>query len=210
MIMHVYNSLKSCKNLNNCVIATDSVQILEEISRYNPKVVRTGACSSGTFRVIEAAKSLQDFDILINVQGDEPMITEAHIDALIGVFEDNPEAEIATLVEQFTNEKDLRNPHNVKVVLSKSNKALYFSRSVIPYSETLEPHHHKHIGVYGFRKRILKTVEELPMTELRRQEQLEQLDWLAAEIPIFAKFVEGHLISVDTQADLDAVRKKLS
>lgn len=210
MLMHVYKRLKSCKSLSECAIATDSQEIIQAIEPFKPNVFRTGVCNSGTMRVIEAAQHLDDFDVLINVQGDEPMIEPRHIDEIISVFHDYPEAGIATLVERFNDKAELYDPNNVKVVLSQQNKALYFSRSVIPYSETLESYHYKHIGVYAFRRSILDRISNLAESDLRKQERLEQLDWLVAEIPIYAKLVSGSLIGVDTQKDLERVRQLLT
>ena len=210
MIMHVYNALKESAAIDNLYIATDSDIIESALNTFDVNLIKTPACKSGTERVIVASKQIEPFDILINVQGDEPLITHKHIESIVSVFKREPEAQIATLVERFDSESELRDPNNVKVVLSDQNKALYFSRSVIPYSNGLEDFHYKHIGVYAFRENILEDLLKVKVSNLRIQEQLEQLDWLVTELSIFAQETEGKLIGVDTKEDLEKVRKILS
>lgn len=210
MVIHIYETLKNCDRLSDVLIATEDQEVYDVARSYGAQCVMTGTCSSGTERVIEAYQHCPDSDLLINVQGDEPLISCQHINALINVFIDQEEAKIGTLVEAFTSEEELRDPNNVKVVLSDSGKAIYFSRSVIPHAETLKSFHYKHVGIYAFKHEVIAFLSGIPKSQLSQQERLEQLDWLVAELPIYTAEVSGQLIGVDTADDLRKVRQLFS
>lgn len=210
MIIHIYETLNSCERLSNVLIATEDQEIYDVAKVHGAQCVMTGTCGSGTERVIQAYQNCPKSDLLINVQGDEPLISCQHINALIDVFIEQEEAKIGTLIEAFTSEEELRDPNNVKVVLSDSGKAIYFSRSVIPHSETLKSFHYKHVGIYAFKHDVIESLSEIPRSQLSQQERLEQLDWLVAELPIYTAEVSGQLIGVDTINDLRKVRQIFS
>lgn len=210
MVIHIYETLNKCKRLSNVLIATEDQEIYDVADAYGAQCVMTGTCGSGTERVIEAYQHCPKSDLLINVQGDEPLISCQHINALIDVFIEQEDAKIGTLIEAFTSEEELRDPNNVKVVLSDSGKAIYFSRSVIPHAETIKPFHYKHVGIYAFKHDIIDSLSENPRSQLSQQERLEQLDWLVAELPIYTAEVSGQLIGVDTLSDLRKVRQIFS
>ena len=210
MVIHIYETLKQCAQLSELFLATEDLEISEVAKQYNVPCILTGKCNSGTQRVIEAYASCEGADLLINVQGDEPLISCEHINALINVFHEQPDAQIATLIEPFKTHEELLDPNNVKVVLSDSGKAIYFSRSVIPHSEVLRDFHYKHVGIYAFRHGVIDEIKDLKRSQLSLQERLEQLDWLVADMPIYTAEVHGQLIGVDTKDDLLKVRSILS
>ncbi len=210
MIMHVYNALQTCSHINEVYIATDSDEIKQNLEPRGCKIIMTGDCSSGTERVFVALKELGDFDIVINVQADEPLIKAHHLSQLVELLETNPEAEIATLIETIKDEYEYSDPNTVKVVQDRHNRAIYFSRKSIPFSQISgSTKHYKHIGIYAFRKDIVTSLKDLPASYLRKAENLEQLDWIFYGYSIFLQEIEGNLIGVDTKEDLERVKKRL-
>lgn len=209
MIMHVYNALETCNDIAEVYIATDSHEIKNQLSVYDCNIILTRECNSGTDRVFSALEELGDFDVVINVQADEPLIKAEHLSQLVELLETNPEAEIATLIEAIKDNGEYSDPNTVKVVMDKHNRAIYFSRKSIPFSQiTGDTKHFKHIGIYAFRKEIVSTLKGLPASYLRQSENLEQLDWLYYGYRIFLEEIDGDLIGVDTQEDLEKVRKR--
>jgi len=202
MVMHVYDNAKQCAGLSQIAVATDNDRIAEVCRAYGADVIMTQECDSGTERVFSALNSLAaDFDIVINVQGDEPLIQASHIQELINVF-NSPNADIATLAETLTEEADNDDPNTVKLVFKDHEIVRDFTREPLTSDEK-----YKHIGLYAFRTSIIPELRKIEMSERRKKESLEQLDWLLQGYNIYARIIKGHLISVDTQKDLDKVRK---
>lgn len=199
--------------LDDAVVATDDQRIYDAVKAFGGKVEMTStAHRSGTDRCWEAyQKQGNEFDVIINVQGDEPFIQPSQINALKACF-DNPDTDIATLVKPFSAEDDfsvLENPNSPKVVVDSNMRALYFSRSVIPYlrgveqSSWLKSHtFYKHIGIYGFRADVLKAVTALPQSSLEIAESLEQLRWLENGYKIGVGISDVETIGIDTPEDL--------
>lgn len=199
--------------LDDAVVATDDRRIYEAVRAFGGKVEMTSADhKSGTDRCWEAyTKQGRAYDVVVNVQGDEPFIQRAQLEALKRCFE-NPSTDIATLVKPFTQEDGLaalENPNSPKVVLDAQSRALYFSRSVIPYlrgverSEWLARHtFYKHIGLYAFRAEVLRAVTALPQSELEKAESLEQLRWLENGYKIGVGISPIETIGIDTPEDL--------
>lgn len=199
--------------LDDAVVATDDERIYDAVKAFGGKVEMTStAHRSGTDRCWEAyCKQGEQFDVVINVQGDEPFIQPSQLEALKSCFND-PETDIATLVKSFTVEDGiaaLENPNSPKVVVDSSMRALYFSRSVIPYlrgverERWLESHtFYKHIGIYGFRAEVLKAVTSLPQSSLEIAESLEQLRWLENGYKIGVGISDVETIGIDTPEDL--------
>ena len=155
LLQHVYERAKEA-DLDDLFVATDDERIMKTVEDFGGKAIMTHPLNaSGTDRCAEAAQKLhlRDTDLIINIQGDEPFIQKEEINMLIHLFE-NPEIQIATIAKPTTANKDMENPDKVKVVFSKSNKALYFSRSPIPHST--HPQSHIHTGIYAFRNDILQ------------------------------------------------------
>jgi 3-deoxy-manno-octulosonate cytidylyltransferase (CMP-KDO synthetase) len=204
MVIHVYERALRAKNLDEVLIATDSMKIKEIAESFGAKAVLTSEDhSSGTDRVSEAA-SLLDADVIVNVQGDEPLISPHTIDAIINPFKEK-DVMMTTPITSL-KEEDYSNPNVVKVVVGHKYNALYFSRSLIPYPRnTFNSSPYKHIGVYAYRQEFLSKIVQLPQTPLEKTESLEQLRVLENGYKIRCVPVREDTISVDTQEDLDRV-----
>jgi 3-deoxy-manno-octulosonate cytidylyltransferase (CMP-KDO synthetase) len=215
MIQRVYEQAQKCKALNDVVVATDDLRIEQAVKQFNGRVVMTSdSHQSGTERCAEVAANIEDdFDVVINVQGDEPFIQPGQIALLANCFMQET-TDIATLVKRITAESELSNPNTVKVVLDEKQKALYFSRSTIPYQRNFPVDqwlnsglYYKHIGIYGYRINILQEIVKLPPNNLEQAESLEQLRWLANGYRIQTAITELETISVDTPEDLIRVNQ---
>lgn len=199
--------------LDDAVVATDDERIFDAVRAFGGKVEMTStAHRSGTDRCWEAyCKQGGEFDVVVNVQGDEPFIQPSQLEALKHCF-DNENIDIATLVKPFEPSdgiEALENPNSPKVVLDSEGCAIYFSRSVIPYLRGIEREKwltehtfYKHIGIYGFRTDVLRTVTALPQSTLERAESLEQLRWLENGYKIGVGISNVETIGIDTPEDL--------
>jgi 3-deoxy-manno-octulosonate cytidylyltransferase (CMP-KDO synthetase) len=205
--------------LEHVCVATDDRRIQEEVLRFGGEVIMTSPDhQSGTDRCAEAVEALQQqrnskFDVVLNIQGDEPFIQPSQLEKLMSCF-NNPETQIATLVKPIKANNDLFNPNYVKVVLDKNFRALYFSRSPIPYirskdNSTWSDQHtyFKHLGIYAYRTSVLQEITKLPQSSLELAESLEQLRWLENGYRIMAETTEVESISVDTPEDLDKLNQ---
>lgn len=204
MIQHVYERASE-STLDQVFVATDDQRIVDCVIAFGGNVILTSPeHPSGTDRCGEAAQklNLSDEDIVVNIQGDEPFIHKDQIDSLIQLF-DNPEVEIATLVKPFDHEDDASNPNKVKVVFSPDQKALYFSRSLIPFSRENEVvTYFKHLGIYAYRYHILKKLIQLEISTLEKIEKLEQLRWLENNFYIYVSVTHHESVAIDTPEDL--------
>lgn len=211
VIQRVYEQVSGV--LDDAVVATDDQRICDAVKAFGGKVEMTSASHrSGTDRCYEAyCRQGQHYDVVVNVQGDEPFIQPAQLEALKHCFDD-PATEIATLVKPFTPAdglEALENPNSPKVVLDNRSRALCFSRSVIPYlrgvarEEWLSRHtFYKHIGIYAFRTEVLAAITALPQSTLEKAESLEQMRWLENGYRIGVGISEVETIGIDTPADL--------
>lgn len=173
MIQWVYESVVKSEKVKAVFVATDDERIESGVESFGGKVIMTGKCSCGTERVYEASKAI-DADIVINVQGDEPMIKAEMIEQLIAAFEDKS-VYMATLKKKISSIQDIQSSNVVKVITDIHGDAVYFSRSKIPFNRDDNVTYYKHIGVYGYKKDFLKTVANLPISAIEKAEQLEQL-----------------------------------
>jgi len=212
MIQRVYEQcLKS--DLNFVVVATDSDEIFDAVNSFGGNAVMTSAeHPSGTDRCREALNSLQEsFDLVINIQGDEPFINPEQINQVISILE-KTNAEIATLISPAVNMEEVENPNRVKAVTATDGKALYFSRYGIPFPRNkagLNPEDYSiHLGIYGFTKSALKKTKGLKLSSLEKTEGLEQLRWLQNGMSIYTAITNERADSVDTPEDLRAIEKK--
>ena len=210
MIEHVYRAVAKA-NINQLIVATDDERIVQCVHGFGGTALLTSPFRhSGTDRCGEAADqlALSDDDIIINVQGDEPFIRKEEINLLIKLF-DNEDVSIATLLKPFETFSDMDNPNKVKVVCSKSGKALYFSRFAIPYNRSDEeyPHYYKHVGIYGYRCKTLRQLIQLPPSPLEECEKLEQLRWLENNFSIHTAICHYESLAVDTPEDLIAANQ---
>lgn len=218
VIQRVYEQVAGF--FDEAYVATDDVRIEEAVNAFGGKVVMTSADhNSGTDRCYEAYTKIgEDFDVIVNIQGDEPFIRPSQLHAIKACFEDAG-AHIATLVKPFTPDDSfaaLENVNSPKVVVDKNMNALYFSRSIIPYQrnadkkEWLKNHiYYKHIGLYAYRADVLKEITTLPQSPLELSESLEQLRWLENGYAIKVGITEVETIGIDTPEDLERAEEFL-
>ncbi len=215
MIQRVYEQAKSSKMLSDVIVATDDERIQEHVKNFGGKVIMTSAeHKSGTERCNEVIQHLSDkYDIAVNIQGDEPYISQAQIDKVVSCFE-NKNVQIATLSKKITSQEELFNVNTVKVITDKNHKAVYFSRHPIPYYKDkpedewcTAADYYKHIGIYAYRVQILKAIVKLTPSHLEIAESLEQLRWIENGFNIFVEHTDIESISVDTPEDLLKIEK---
>ena len=212
VIQRVYEQVK--KVLTDVVVATDDERIYKTVEGFGGRAIMTREDhKSGTDRCYEAYQKVgKEYDVVINVQGDEPFIQPEQIRTLMTCFEDEA-TQIATLVKPFAQADGLdalRNPNSPKVVVSDDGRAIYFSRSVIPYlrgvgeEEWLSRHtYYKHIGLYAYRAETLGEITRLPQSTLEKVESLEQLRWIDNGYVIKVGETNVETIGIDTSADLE-------
>ena len=210
MIQRVYEQVQKCERISAAVIATDDERIFNAVKAFGGTVVMTADThTSGTDRCAEALGLLEEeFDIAVNIQGDEPFIDPIQIEQVIGCFE-NEKTDISTLIKKIDNGDVLCDSNTVKVVTGVDGAALYFSRTCIPYLRDKEGdwllHHdyYQHIGIYGFRTKVLKEVTRLKPSALELAESLEQLRWLENGYKIVTAVTDKHSVGIDTPEDLE-------
>ena len=218
VIERVYEQVRGV--VERVVVATDDERIQRAVEAFGGEVVMTSTeHRSGTDRCWEAyQKVAQEYDVVINVQGDEPFIAHSQLRAIMACFEDEA-TDIATLVKPFTEEdgiEALENPNSPMVVLDSASRAIYFSRSVIPYVRGVEREDwlkchtfYKHIGMYAFRVQALREVTALPQSALEKAESLEQLRWLENGYRIGVGISDVETVGIDTPEDLERAEEFL-
>ena len=213
VITRTYQAAIATQLFDDVFVVTDSDLIFDEIVSQGGKAIRSiKEHESGSDRIAEAIANLE-VDIVVNVQGDEPFIDRDSLAKVIEVFRNDTEkkVDLASLMREITNETDINNPNNVKVVVDQNEFALYFSRSVIPYprEKNVGVRYFQHIGIYAFRKQALLDFYQLPMMPLEASEKLEQLRYL--EFGKRIKMVETTHVSIgiDTPEDLEKARQLL-
>jgi len=213
LIQHVYENSKRSRLAKDVIVATDSETIFERVLAFGGKAVMTDKDHpSGTDRIAEVAASL-DYDIIVNVQGDEPLIRPEMIDDVITALDDT-RASIGTLIKKIEDPVEISDNNVVKVVFDKERFALYFSRAAIPFraphSEIWVPEYYKHIGIYSYRRDVLLSLAGMEQTELEKIEKLEQLRALENGLKIKVKETFLETFGVDTPEDLERVEKCLN
>lgn len=209
LIQWVYE--RACESgLKDIYVATDDKRIFDVVVGFGGKAVFTGEHPSGTDRVAEAVNILgySEEDIIINLQGDQPLFPSEYFHHLIKPLLLDSQIPMATLAVPIRNRADLENPNKVKVVLDKKGRALYFSRSPIPFFRPpgKEPIYLKHVGVYAYRKGFLDEFVRLPQGDLEKSEKLEQLRALEHGYSIAVSLVQEDIPEVDTPEDLEYVK----
>jgi 3-deoxy-manno-octulosonate cytidylyltransferase (CMP-KDO synthetase) len=209
MIQRVYEGAKKSKLISELIVATDDTRILEEVYRFGGKAEMTEKSHpSGTDRCAEVLSRNCDFDLVINIQGDEPLVDARQLDTLIEIFADSS-VEIATLASENITESDLHNPNRIKLVVDHSNNALYFSRSAIPNSQNYSGEDEfpflRHIGLYAYRSNILNELTILNPTLLEKIESLEQLRWLYNGYKIRIVKTDIETPNIDVPEDVEKV-----
>jgi 3-deoxy-manno-octulosonate cytidylyltransferase (CMP-KDO synthetase) len=219
MIQRVYE--RAAEVLEDVWVATDDARIEETVKGFGGRVVMTSAdCPSGTDRCREAAEKIVaaskgSFDVVINIQGDEPFLHPEMLEKLKSCFSDGT-ADIATLVNPVVEAEEIFNPSEAKVVFNKKNDALYFSRSPVPYLMEVEKadwheRHtfYKHVGVYAYTMDALRKITELAVSPLEAAERLEQNRWLENGYRIKVEITEHESVPVDTPEDLERIQRLL-
>lgn len=213
MIRRVYEQASKARELSLVMVATDDDRIVKEVENFGGKVMMTSPQHrSGTERCGEVIRNLDEkFDVAVNIQGDEPFIDPEKIDLLCGMFK-NPAVEIATLSSVIGDVDELENPNVVKVVTALDGKALYFSRSVIPFlrnktqGEKTDSHpYRRHLGIYAYRCEVLHKIVTLGESALEKAESLEQLRWLENGFSIYVRETQSEGSAVDTPDDLSKI-----
>ncbi|HON19484.1 MAG TPA: 3-deoxy-manno-octulosonate cytidylyltransferase [Salinivirgaceae bacterium] len=220
MIQHVFE--RTSRVFQFCAVATDNEQIAEVVSAFEGTVIMTSPDhQSGTDRCAEALEKAEEifnqtFDVVINVQGDEPFLHPSQLEAIKECFV-NPEVQIATLIKKIDNIAELTDVNKPKAVIDQQHRAIYFSRHPIPYlrgialEQWLDRHtYYKHIGLYAYRSNILQQITRLPQSSLEKAESLEQLRWIENGFTIHTVETTIENLSIDTPQDLEKVLNELS
>jgi len=209
MIQRVFEQAKKCRQLDEVVVATDDERILNHVLAFGGKAVMTATNhQTGTDRCAEVSLQYPEFDVIINIQGDEPFIDPEQISKVISCF-DSPDTQLATLVKKIGSEQELFNPNSPKVIINKNSEAIYFSRLPLPYIRGQEQENwlqlftfFKHIGIYGYRADILQEVTKLPVSSLEKAESLEQLRWIENGYKIKVAETDLETYAIDTPEDI--------
>lgn len=215
VIQHVYEKVAAV--LEAAYVATDDERIYDVVKSFSGQVVMTRTDhKSGTDRIEEAIEKIGgEWDVVVNVQGDEPFVAKSQLDTICHCF-DNPTTQIATLGKPFESMEAVQNPNSPKIVVDNMGFAMYFSRSVIPYVRGKEKSswltHYpflKHLGIYAYRKDVLRQVTQLPQSSLEIAESLEQLRWLQNGFKIKVGTTDVETVGIDTPQDLERAEEFL-
>lgn len=208
MIQRVYEGALKAQMIDTLVVATDDARIEAEVLRFGGKVLITSAQhQSGTDRCAEVLAHFPGYDVVINIQGDEPLVSAQQLDALLGAFQ-APEVQIATLVHPHVSQEDLENPNRIKVLENHKQTAIYFSRSPLPnmhYAKMNAFPWLRHIGLYAYRSSILQALSQLAPCLLEQAESLEQLRWLYYGYPIHLVRTTIETPNIDVPEDVQKV-----
>lgn len=215
VIQHVYEKVAAV--LEAAYVATDDERIYDVVKSFGGQVVMTRTDhKSGTDRIEEAIEKIGgEWDVVVNVQGDEPFVSKSQLDTICHCFDD-PTTQIATLGKPFESMEAVQNPNSPKIVVDNMGFAMYFSRSVIPYVRGKEKSswltHYpflKHLGIYAYRKDVLRQVTQLPQSSLEIAESLEQLRWLQNGFKIKVGTTDVETVGIDTPQDLERAEEFL-
>lgn len=211
MIRRVYEGASKARSIDRIIVATDDERIFREVESFGGDVMMTSAeHPSGTDRCGEVARILSDYDVVINIQGDEPLVDYRQLEALASAFDDR-EVTIATLGIRQLSEEDLHNPNRIKIVVGNRNEALYFSRSFIPNSANFKGDpiafypFLRHIGLYAYRRETLLELVALTPSRLEQVESLEQLRWLYYGYKIRVVETDIETPNIDVLEDVEKV-----
>lgn len=208
MIEWVYKRAK-LSNLDEVVVATDDERIYAEVESFGGKAILTSKeHENGTSRIAEVCTKYEGYDVIVNVQGDEPLIEPDMINSIIDSFKEDSSISMSTLKYKLDKMEDIENPNYVKVITDKKGYALYFSRSVIPYPRKLDiQNYYKHVGIYGYKRDFVIEYAKMEPTPLELSESLEQLRALENGYRIKVMETPYKILGVDTQEELEKVRE---
>lgn len=209
MICRVWERASLAKLVSEVIVATDDARIIQAVEEHSGRAMMTRADhKTGTDRLAEIAEKFPDVDVIVNVQGDEPLIEPSLIDELIAEFAKDTDLQMATVATELKDADEANNPNNVKVVLDRYNDALYFSRSLIPYPRNASKSKtFKHIGIYAYRRQFLIDYAKMEPTPLEQAESLEQLRALENGFKIRVIKSDCRFVGVDTEEDLRLVNE---
>lgn len=213
MIQRVWEAATKAKTLDELVVACDDERIHKAVCDFGGRAVMTSRDhASGTERIIEVITDM-DVKVVVNIQADEPLLHPSMIDDVSRSLLDEPSLVVATLMKRILREEEIADPNVVKVVCDKKGRALYFSRSVIPFVREQGAggtSYYKHIGLYGYTKDFLFVYKNLAASRLEKLEKLEQLRILENGYPIKVLETQRETLGVDTPEDLEKVRRELA
>lgn len=203
MIRRVIDQAKKCQSLQEIWVATDDERIFKHVEEYGCKAFYTSEnCNSGTERICELLPTIDgNFDFVLNIQGDEPFVHVESLEELSNALISS-KSDIATLAVQLENREEANDSNRVKVVFSNSGRALYFSRSTIPFARNGVPDYFKHLGVYAYTTNALRHIKNLHASTLELTESLEQLRWLENDLTISVVVTSHDSTGIDTPEDL--------
>ncbi|MBQ6297368.1 MAG: 3-deoxy-manno-octulosonate cytidylyltransferase [Selenomonadaceae bacterium] len=209
MICRVYERSSLAKSVAEVIVATDDERIFQAVEKNHGRAMMTRVDhKTGTDRLAEVAEKFPDVEVIVNVQGDEPLIEPSLIDELVAEFSKDKNLQMATVATELLDAEEMNNPNNVKVVLDKNNNALYFSRSLIPYPRNVgKAKVFKHIGIYAYRRNFLLDYAKMEPTPLEQSESLEQLRALENGFKIRVIKSSCRFVGVDTEEDLKLVNE---
>lgn len=208
MICRVYDRASLAKRTQATIVATDDERIVKAVEKDGGRAMMTRKDHpTGTDRLAEVAAAFPEADLVINVQGDEPLIDPGLIDELAAAFDDDADLQMATVKTEITDEEEQKNPNNVKVVTDKNGYALYFSRSLLPYPRHTGTPVYKHIGIYAYKRDFLLHYAKMAEMPLEHAESLEQLRALENGYKIKVVETKAKFVGVDTEEDLQRVNE---
>lgn len=212
MIQRVWEIAKSVDCIQRVIIATDDDRIYNHALGFGAEAMMTSTNHlNGTERIAEVARNIsEDYDAILNIQGDEPFLKIEQIISLCKIIS-NSDFQIATLAKEITDDTELQSPNAVKVVTATNGKALYFSRFPIPFNRQGKQKisYYKHIGMYAFKSDVLQDLIKLPVSDLEKAESLEQLRWLSAGYSIGVEYTDFESFGIDTPEDLEKALNSL-
>lgn len=213
LLRHVWERCKHAGSLDSVIIATDDMRIAKAAFDWGAEVAMTSKKhQSGTDRVAEVASKSRQFDFILNIQGDEPLVEPRLLDRLVKTLRSNSKIEMVTAAHPFSNPAEAASPHQVKVIVDLYGNAVYFSRYAIPFPRTrsLRVKYLRHQGVYGFRRKTLLNFVRWKPSPLERAEALEQLRALENGVKVHVLLMKHGTPGVDTPADAKALEQKLA
>ena len=213
LLRHVWEQCCRAQSLDSVIIATDDMRIAKAAFNWGAEVAMTSKShQSGTDRIAEVARKGRQFEFVLNIQGDEPLVEPALLNRFVETLRSNPKIDIVTAAHPFGNATDVRSPHQNKVVIDLESNALYFSRAPIPYPShtTAAIRYLRHQGIYGFRRKTLLQFVKWKPAPLERAESLEQLRALENGVKVHVLLMNHGSPGVDTPADAKALERKLA
>ena len=212
LLRHVWERCQRAKKLDSVIIATDDMRIANAAFDWGAEIALTSPRhQSGTDRIAEVARKAKQFTFIINIQGDEPLVDPRLIDKLVEELERNPKIDIVTVAHPFDDPTEASSPHQVKVVVDLAGRALYFSRTAVPFPRDLSRIKYlRHQGIYGFRREMLLQFVKWKPTPLERAESLEQLRALENGVSVHVLVTKHGSPGVDTPEDAVALEQKLA